>query len=76
VGPAPGQQDDRLEERRLAGGIRPDDQLRTATELGVKRGIRPQVEDRDPAELSRRFRLRGRCLCRQLVVRSGITTWT
>jgi len=48
--PAPGEQDDGLEQRRLARGVRTDDQLRTAAERRVQIGIAPQVPDRDPVE--------------------------
>ena len=82
VRPAPGEQDDRLEEARLAGRIRPDDELRPGPEGGLERCVRPQVEDREAVSMDRvRVRLAGVVGSRVAIVvrtsvRSGMTTWT
>jgi len=78
VGTAPGEQDDPLEERGLARGVRSDDQLRTGLELGLQRVVRAEAGDGEAAE---EVALVGRPvdgenLRRQDVVRSGMTTWT
>jgi hypothetical protein len=50
VGPSPGEQHDRLEERGLAGRVRADDQLRAGSEGGLERRIRAEVEDRETTQ--------------------------
>jgi hypothetical protein len=78
MGAAPCEQDDPLEERRLARGVRADDQLRTGAELGLERVVRAETGDGQAAEevgLVGRP-VDGECLRRQEVVRSGMTTWT
>ena len=40
---APGEQDDRLEQARLAGGVRPPDELRPGPERGLERRVAAQV---------------------------------
>jgi hypothetical protein len=45
VRPTPRQEDDRLEEARLAGGVRTPDELRTPSELGVERVVTAEVEN-------------------------------
>ena len=44
---APGQQDDRLEQARLAGRVRAPDELRAGAERRVERRVAPQVEQAD-----------------------------
>ena len=87
---APGQQDDRLEEARLACRVGPPDQLRAGFEHGVERRVAAQVADGDAPQdrgvgNRRRAGVRAvrrgggrvaRAVVRQEVVRTGITTWT
>ncbi len=78
VGVAPGQQDDGLEQARLAGRVGTVDELGARPEGDVEGGVAAQIADRDPAQDRR---LRGRpsgveAGVRQEVVRTGITTWT
>ena len=54
VGPAQRQQDDGLEQSRLAGGVRAPDELRPGPELEVQRGVAPEIPDRPGAEERRR----------------------
>jgi hypothetical protein len=69
VGVAPGEQDDRLEEAGLAGGIGAPDQLRSGTELGLERGVTAQIGEPERGEGCRRGPAYE-------VVRTGITTCT
>ena len=62
-----GQQDDRLEQARLAGRIRPDDEVGPAAEDQVGRAVAPEILDGDRVEQRR---------VPYEVVRSGMTTWT
>jgi hypothetical protein len=43
----PGEQDDPLEEARLAGSVGPPDEVRPGPEGGLKLGVAPQVPDRE-----------------------------
>jgi hypothetical protein len=61
----PRKEDDRLEEARLAGGVRAPDEVRPGAEFDLERGISTEVENSDRAEQSDR---------RYEVVRTGITT--
>jgi hypothetical protein len=73
----PGEQDDRLEEARLAGGVRTEDQLRAGLEDGVERGVPAKVADGEaPQDRGVGVRPGGGVGVRQEVVRTGITTWT
>jgi hypothetical protein len=83
VAAAPREQHDRLEEARLAGGIRSPDELRSGLEHDVEDPVAAEVADRQAAQ-DRRVGDRG-CLVveqalrdalRQDVVRTGITTCT
>jgi hypothetical protein len=47
VGAAPRQQDDGLDQTRLAGRIRTGNEMRPWSERRVKRGVSPEVADRD-----------------------------
>jgi hypothetical protein len=75
VGSAPGEQHDRLEEARLAGGVRPHDEVRSRAEGELGRAVAAEVLDRDRVE-HRGILWPGGAGHRQDVVRSGITTWT
>jgi hypothetical protein len=78
MGTTPGEQDDPLEERRLARGVRSDDQLGTRAELGQQRVVRAQAGDGQASEEVGLVDgpVDGEGRRRQDVVRSGMTTWT
>jgi hypothetical protein len=46
----PREQDDRLEERRLAGSVRPDDQLRPGPEPSLEIGVRANAAEGELGE--------------------------
>jgi hypothetical protein len=79
MAPAPGQQDDRLEQACLACGVRAPDQLWARLEDGVERRVAPEVADGDAPQDRGVGRRRGGAFrgrrVRQDVVRTGITTW-
>jgi len=77
VAAAPGQQDDRLEQARLACGVGTPDELRAWFEDGVDRGIPAKIADGDTPQDRGVGRGAGEAglQVRQEVVRTGITTW-
>ncbi len=87
VRPPQRQQDDGLEQRRLAGRVRTPDQLRPGPELEVERGVAPEIPDRQGSKERRRPATGSRpdlapeSVARDLsatyeVVLTGMTTWT
>ena len=74
------QQHDRLEQARLAGGVRAPDELRARAEGGVERRVAAEVEQAERLEHGSSVRGARRAGLRdggrQDVVRTGITTWT
>src|SRR5690349_13564482 len=75
MGGAPGEQDDALEQARLAGRVGPPDELRAGRQLDVERAVPAEVGQQQPLE-QRRGGRRGCGRRDQEVVRTGITTWT
>jgi hypothetical protein len=76
VGSAPGEQDDRLEQARLAGRVRAPDELRAVAERDIELGVTAEVAQRELCEgdPGRRRRYRGTGPGQE-VVRTGMTTW-
>ncbi len=54
VGPTQRQQDDRLEQGRLAGGVWTPDELRPGPELEIERRVAPEIPDYQGSEQRRR----------------------
>ena len=50
VGATPGEQDDRLEQARLAGRVGPPDELRSGPEVGVEARVAAQIAELDRLE--------------------------
>ena len=63
---APGEQDDGLEEARLAGGVGAPDELVAGPEDRLERAVSPEVGEAQRGERGGLYD----------VVRTGITTWT
>ena len=73
---APGEQDDRLEQARLAGGVRSPDQLRPGPERDLERVVATEVRARSQHGMRRARPTARPDAILQDVVRTGMTTWT